>query len=91
MRDHEQRQLDEIERQLTEENPRLARRLATFRPLPASSLVAGVVGLFILLTTGLVIMVVGVQLSAPVVIALGALITAVVPATIGWHATHGWV
>jgi uncharacterized membrane protein YdcZ (DUF606 family) len=85
LRDHEQRQLDEIERLLAEQSPRLARRFSAFRPVPTSALVAGVVGMLILLTTGLVIMVVGVQLSAPALIVIGALITTVVPATIGWH------
>ncbi|WIV59140.1 DUF3040 domain-containing protein [Amycolatopsis nalaikhensis] len=85
LHDYEQRKLDEIDRQLTAEAPRLARRFAEFRHVPASALVAGVAGLVILLSTGLVIMVVGVQLGRPGPIILGALITAVVPAAIGWY------
>jgi hypothetical protein len=74
--DHEERQLADIEHHFTQESPRLARRFAEFQPMPVSALVTSGLGLLML--------VVGVQQGSPVVIILGAVITAVVPAVIGW-------
>jgi cytochrome bd-type quinol oxidase subunit 1 len=82
--DYEQRKLAEIERQLAAESPRLVQRFAEFRPIATSTLIAAGLGLLFLLSTGLVIMVVGVQLGSPAPIALGALLTSLVPTAIGW-------
>ncbi|GAA4532136.1 DUF3040 domain-containing protein [Amycolatopsis samaneae] len=85
LHDYEQRKLDEIEKHLVEENPRMARRFAEFRPFHLVTLVAAGLGLIALLAVGLVVMVIGVQLTTPGLIILGALLTAAVPAAVAWY------
>ncbi|MFD9887989.1 DUF3040 domain-containing protein [Amycolatopsis sp. NPDC059027] len=85
LHDYEQRKLDEIEKHLVEENPRMARRFAEFRPIHLITLVAAGLGLLVLLSVGLVVMVIGVRLTAPGLITLGAVLTATVPAAITWY------
>ncbi|WP_037359868.1 DUF3040 domain-containing protein [Amycolatopsis orientalis] len=90
LRDHEQQQLDEIERELVRESPRLARRFAAFHPVRLSTLAAAAAGLLALLSTGLVITVVGIGMGSPGPIVVGALLIALVPATLIRHFTRGW-
>lgn len=89
LHDREDRKLAEIERHLAEQDPRLARRLAEFQPISASVLVAVALGVLMLLPTGLVVMVIGVQTAAPVSVVGGALIMAVVPAMTAWYLRRG--
>jgi hypothetical protein len=91
LHDYEQRKLEEIERHLAAENPRLARHLAELAPVPTTALVCGVLGSLILLFTGLVIMVVGVRLGAPPLIVIGAALTAMVPAAVCWYIRRRWM
>ncbi|GAA3567584.1 hypothetical protein GCM10022222_59430 [Amycolatopsis ultiminotia] len=88
--DDEQRRLDEIERFLIKENPGLAQRFDA-PPPGIGSMLVNAAGMVLLLGTGLVITSVGIQRGAPLVIAVGAVLTAVVPGVIGWYLRqHGW-
>jgi hypothetical protein len=85
LHDEEQRQLAEIERRLAEDDPRLARRLATFRPMQSLALVASIAGLLASVACGLTAMVFGVLLSSPVLIIVGTLLAVFLPTAIGWR------
>jgi len=90
LRDHEQHQLDEIERRLAAENPRLARRFEKFRPIPVVTFAAATLGVLSLLLAGLTTMVVGFSLDALAPILIGALVTAGVPFTLLWYYRCHW-
>jgi lipopolysaccharide export LptBFGC system permease protein LptF len=85
LHDYERRKLNEIERQLAEENPLLAQRFAGFRPITDAAVVAALPILVMVAFAGLVLIEVGAQLAAPVPIILGALVITGVPATAGWY------
>jgi hypothetical protein len=85
LRDDERRKLAEIERELAQADPRLAHRLAELRPLTRGSATALVAGALAMLASGLIMMVVGVQLASPVLVVIGALLSAGFPALAGWH------
>jgi hypothetical protein len=85
LHDYEQRKLDEIEHHLAEESPRLAQRLADFRPARYGTLIAAGCGLLLLLSVGLITMVVGIQLGAPGLIVLGAVLAAIAPTVAAWY------
>lgn len=87
LRDHEERQLAEIEAHLVDDDPGLA---ATFDKLETShnsrftSMLALILGVLCLYVVGLVFLVVGVTLASTFVIICGALLCAV-PVLIGWR------
>jgi hypothetical protein len=85
LHDEEQRQLAEIERRLAEDDPRLARRLATLRPMESLVVVAAVVGVLASVAGGLIAMVFGVVLSSPILIIAGVLIAVFLPTAIAWR------
>ncbi|MDX8050804.1 DUF3040 domain-containing protein [Lentzea sp. BCCO 10_0798] len=68
--DHEQRELDEIERRLAEDDPKLAAKLNRPAPrMPRRTLVlAGMLSLHVI---GLLVVMAGVSSSSAVVVALG--------------------
>jgi hypothetical protein len=85
--DNEEQELAEIERRLAQESPRLAAR---FEPISTAALATAGLGMLMLLVTGVVVMVAGARMAAPLVIVLAALLTATVPAAIGWFVhRHG--
>ncbi|QRP42931.1 DUF3040 domain-containing protein [Amycolatopsis sp. FDAARGOS 1241] len=81
--DYEKKTLNDIERQLTRESPRLEQSFAEFRPIPSAVASTGP-SVLTLLATGLLAMVAGVELSSPVMIITGTLMTTVVPAVLEW-------
>jgi Flp pilus assembly protein TadB len=83
--DDEQRRLAEIERGLAEDDPRLARRFAQGSPATRGAFPAVITAAGLMLGTGLVIIVVGFRLGAPLVIVIGAIIAVIVPA-LAWLA-----
>ncbi|MGH3949946.1 MAG: DUF3040 domain-containing protein [Pseudonocardiaceae bacterium] len=83
LHDEEMQRLNEIERQLAEESPRLAERLAELRPFTIS--VMAVAGVLASVTMGLVITVVGAQVDSAALVVLGALLTVVMPTVIIWR------
>lgn len=79
----EQRRLAEIESGLAEEDPRLARRFSRGRqPVAASTLVAVIVSAVLMLGAGVVVMVFGARLDAPLVVVIGGIIAVAVPAMV---------
>ncbi|MGW7535421.1 DUF3040 domain-containing protein [Amycolatopsis sp. NPDC054798] len=90
LRDHEQHQLDEIERRLARENPRLARRFEKFRPMPAITFAAAALGVLSVFLTGLVALVVGFGMGSAPPIAVGAVLTTAVPLAIIWFYRCHW-
>ncbi|MGI5499956.1 DUF3040 domain-containing protein [Lentzea sp. CA-135723] len=84
--DHEQRELEEIERRLAEDDPKFAAKLNRPAPrVPRRTLVlAGVLAFYV---AGLVVVMTGVSLASVVLIALGA---AMVLAVFGWFAVRVW-
>jgi len=78
----EQRRLAEIEAGLAEDDPRLARRLGSGQAVTVGSLAALIVGAILMLGAGVIIIVSGARLGAPLVIAIGVLIAVIVPATV---------
>lgn len=84
--DREQQELDEIERRLAEDDPKLAAKLT--RPAPRvprrTLLVVAVVMLYVL---GLMVLIAGVTLSSVVLIALGA---CVMLGAFAWFAVRSW-
>ncbi|MCX2946917.1 DUF3040 domain-containing protein [Lentzea sp. NEAU-D7] len=69
--DHEQRELDEIERRLAEDDPKLAAKLTRPAPrMPRRTLVLA--GMLSLYAIGLLVVIAGVSSSSAVVVALGA-------------------
>ena len=80
----EQRRLGEIERRLTEDDPQLARRLATRRPRTAGSIAALIAGVS-MLACGVAVIQAGAALGSPAVMIIGAVIAVIVPA-IAWLA-----
>lgn len=81
----EQRRLSEIERQLAEENPRLAQRLSELRPMRIPSVVFALIGAVCSIVAGLFILVAGAQAANGFLIVFGALLTCAVPTTILWR------
>ncbi|MEJ2852151.1 MULTISPECIES: DUF3040 domain-containing protein [unclassified Saccharothrix] len=80
LRDREKRALEEIERNLVGEDPRLANRLARMRPGPRLSGRLGVaVGLTVVYLLGLTVVVFGVTTGSTALVVLGAVLTAVFP------------
>ncbi len=90
LRDHEQHQLDEIERCLAQENPRLARRFEKFRPMPAFTFAAAALGVLSVFLTGLVTLVVGFGMGSAAPIAVGAVLTTAIPLAIIWFYRCHW-
>jgi hypothetical protein len=87
LHDHEERRLADIERQLVDEAPDLARKLAN---LGADKEISrfrmdSIVVMLGMYLAGVTIIVVGVQISSAVVIALGAAVTAIFPLVTGWR------
>lgn len=84
--DREQQELDEIERHLAEDDPKLAAKLN--RPAPRvprrTSVVAGLLSLYVV---GLLVVIAGMTLSSVVLIALGACVSLGVFA---WFAVRIW-
>lgn len=78
----EERRLAEIESGLAEEDPRLVRRFARDQPVTASTLAAVITSAVLMLGAGLIIIVLGARLGAPLVVAIGAIIAVVVPAMV---------
>lgn len=76
--DDEQRRLNEIERELAEDEPRLARRFAHDR-VTAPTVVALVVAAGLMLAAGVTLIVTGARLGLPVVVGVGVVVAAVVP------------
>jgi heme A synthase len=92
LRDQEIRQLAEIERGLTEGDPRFA---ATVRKLNARRprVPRAVRNALVLLATylvGLTTVIAGTWWSSVVLLALGAVITAAMPVLVGWRACRTW-
>ncbi|HEX6340676.1 DUF3040 domain-containing protein [Umezawaea sp.] len=92
LRDQEIRQLAEIERGLTEGDPRFA---ATVRKLNGrtSRVPRAVRGVLVLLATylvGLAVIVLGTWWSSVVLVAVGAVVTASMPALVAYRAYRAW-
>jgi len=84
--DREQQELDEIERRLAEDDPKLAAKLTRPAPrVPRRTLV--VAGMLLTYAAGLIVVMAGVTLSSVVVIALGA---CVVLGVFAWFAVRVW-
>ncbi|WP_439658641.1 DUF3040 domain-containing protein [Lentzea sp. HUAS TT2] len=84
--DREQQELDEIERRLAEDDPKLAAKLNRPAPrVPRRTLVLA--GLLLTYAVGLIVVVAGVTLSSVVLIALGA---CVVLGVFAWFAVRAW-
>ncbi len=81
----EQRRLSEIERQLAEENPRLAQRLAELRPMRVPAVVLAILGTLCSITSGLFILVAAAQVHSPALMALGTGLSSVVPTVVLWR------
>ncbi|HJQ44787.1 MAG TPA: DUF3040 domain-containing protein [Amycolatopsis sp.] len=81
----EQRRLSEIERQLAEENPRLAQRLAELRPMRIPGVVLAILGALGAVVIGLFVLVAGAQAHQSFLIVLGTLLVAAVPTAIIWR------
>ncbi|WP_020658634.1 DUF3040 domain-containing protein [Amycolatopsis benzoatilytica] len=90
LRDHEQRQLDEIERILADENPRLAHRFEKFRPMHVVTFAAATLSVLSLLLAGLTTMVVGFGMGSLPPILAGAAITLGVPLVSAWYYRCRW-
>jgi hypothetical protein len=82
----EQRRLSEIERQLAEENPRLAQRLAELRPMRISGVVLAVLGVLCSPVVGLLVLTAAAQTHSPFLMVIGTIPAAVVPTAILWRA-----
>jgi hypothetical protein len=87
IRDFEKRQLAEIEQHLADESPELAQKLAALGTAEAGTRhsIRSIVVMIATYVAGLTLIVAGVQVSSVPVIVLGALLTAAVPVTTGWH------
>jgi Protein of unknown function (DUF3040) len=88
LRDQEIRQLAEIERGLTEDDPRFAstvRKLNGRRPAVPRA-VRDVLVLLATYLVGLTTIVLGVWWSLAILVALGAVVTASMPVLVGWQA-----
>lgn len=84
--DHEQQELDEIERRLAEDDPKLAAKLNRPAPrVPRRTLV--VVAMLVAYAVGLIVVMAGVTLASVALIALGACVTLGVFA---WFAVGIW-
>lgn len=81
----EQRRLSEIERQLAEENPRLAQRLAELRPMRIPGAVLAILGSLLSPVVGLFVLVAGAQAHSVVLVVLGTVFASVVPTLIIWR------
>ncbi|TNC26019.1 DUF3040 domain-containing protein [Amycolatopsis alkalitolerans] len=81
----EQRRLTEIERQLAEENPRLAQRLSELRPMRIPNVVFAIIGGLCSIVAGLFIMVAGAQAQSGFLIVFGTILTVAVPTAILWR------
>ncbi|GHF55862.1 putative membrane protein YdbT with pleckstrin-like domain [Amycolatopsis bartoniae] len=85
LHDEEQRRLAEIERQLAEENPRLAQRLSELRPMRIPGVVVALLGALCSIVAGLFVMTAGAQSHAAFLIVFGAVLTSGVPTAIIWR------
>ncbi|TVT51816.1 DUF3040 domain-containing protein [Amycolatopsis rhizosphaerae] len=81
----EQRRLSEIERQLAEENPRLAQRLAELRPMRIPTVVLAIFGALCSMVSGLFILVAAAQVHSGFLMALGTALASGVPTAILWR------
>jgi DUF3040 family protein len=84
----EQRRLSEIERQLAEENPRLAQRLAELRPKRIPTVVLAIFAALCSPVIGLFVLVAAAQTQSPFLMVLGTILASVVPTAILWQ---GWL
>lgn len=85
--DREQQELEEIERRLAEDDPKLAAKLNRPAPrVPRRTLV--VVGVLLLYVAGLIAVMAGVTLSSVVLIAAGA---CVILGVFAWFAVRVWL
>ncbi len=92
LRDQEIRQLAEIERGLTEGDPRFAstvRKLNGRRPAVPRA-VGDVLVLLATYVVGLATIVLGVWWSSVIIVALGAVVTASMPVLVAWRALLKW-
>ncbi len=80
--DDEQRRLGEIERELAEQDPQLARRFARRQPMTAGTLAALLSGALLLLASGIILIVMGVRLGVPAVVMIGVVLALVLPAMV---------
>ncbi|MFI9382366.1 DUF3040 domain-containing protein [Kutzneria sp. NPDC052558] len=85
LRDDELRSLAQIERSLTETDPRLARRLAELRPLTLGTVLAMLAGCVAMHASGIVIAVSGAEIGSPVTVVIGAALATGFPALAVWH------
>ena len=81
----EQRRLTEIEKQLAEENPRLAQRLAELRPMRIPGVVLAILAALAVPVIGLFILVAAAQAHSAALMILGTVLTALVPTAIIWR------
>ena len=81
----EQRRLTEIERQLAEENPRLAQRLAELRPVRIPGVVLAILGALGAMVAGLFVLVAGAQAHEIFLIVLGTVLVSGVPTAVIWR------
>jgi len=90
LQDHEERALVEIEQHLAEDDPRLAARLTNGKTtiFTLSGRAQFILGVLATYVTGLLIIIAGVAFSAPVLIALGAAVTASFPVAV---AARAWL
>lgn len=85
LRDDEQRRLAEIERRLSEEDPHLARRLATLRPFGPSRVALGIAVMVVSLVAGLVIAALGSELNSVPVGIVGVALAIILPTVLIWR------
>ncbi|MFC0548816.1 DUF3040 domain-containing protein [Kutzneria chonburiensis] len=84
LRDDELRSLAEIERLLTETDPKLS-RLAELRPLTPGSTAALISGSLAMHASGIVIAVSGAGIGSPATVAIGSVLAVGFPALAVWH------
>ncbi|PXY20366.1 DUF3040 domain-containing protein [Prauserella sp. PE36] len=85
LHDEEQRQLEEIERRLAEDDPRLAQRLEKLRPLGVSRIGLAILGMLALFVGGLVTIAIGAEISSPVLGIVGVVLAVGLPTVIIWR------
>jgi hypothetical protein len=91
LREHEERALTEIGQHLAEDDPRLAARLTSGRTtvLMLSSRTQFVLGVLVTYVVGLLTIIAGVTVATPVLIGLGAAVTASFPVVVTFRALRG--
>ncbi|MFF5992817.1 DUF3040 domain-containing protein [Prauserella flavalba] len=85
LHDEEQKQLEEIERRLAEDDPRLAQRLEKLRPLGLSRIGLAILLMLVLFVSGLATIAIGAEISSPVLGVLGVVLAVGLPTAIIWR------